>query len=643
MRGIRRTVASLVPWLAVCVAPEIAGAQHIAVDRARCRRRRPCSTGPNYSIGSNLGKQVGGNLFQSFGLFGLTQGETATFSGPATVTNIIGRVTGGTQSSIDGTITSAIPKANLYLINPSGVVFGPNATVNVSGSFYASTGDYIRMSDGARFQATNPGGSTFSAAAPTAFGFLNTAPPAITFNGSTLAVNPGQTLGLVGGPVTIDNGATLAAPSGTIHVTSAAGTGEVPVDPTNVSALTVASFGAVSIAGGSTLDVSDPVGKTSGGSIYIKSGTLTISDGGFLDGTNYGTGAGGVISLYGASQIALSGGAVIHAPAIGSGSGANITLTTGSAGSISASAQGTTLSGNVLVDVGNGVGASGAAGSLTVTTGTLSLTGDAIFGSDAQGSGNAGPISITANSITIDGTASSSVSPLTGIRSVTLAGAANAADITVNTGTLTIRGNGEIVTNTFGAGNAGHVSVAVTGDLSIDATGATVSTGIGSVASPGSTGNAGDITITAASLSMVGSSSVLLPSPAAVGSNPFAGLSAQTFSSGNGGSISLNLGGGPLAMSNGAVISSSTSGTGQGGALDIAAQGSLLMRGAGTAITASSTGSGDAGSIMVSGLNLKIGGGAAISTEAATANGGNIALAVGDFLYLVDSEITTSV
>ncbi len=244
-----------------------------------------------------------------------------TFSGPTTVSNIIGRVTGGTASSIDGAIKSTITGANLYLINPAGIVFGPNATVNVSGSFHASTADYIRMSDGARFQATNPDGSTLSAAPPAAFGFLNAAPPAITVNGSTLGVNPGQSLGLVGGPVTISGGATLTAPSGTIHVTSAAGTGEVPVDPTNVSALTVATLGPVSIAGSSTLDVSDFVGKTSGGSIFVNSGTLTIADGSFLDGTNYGTGLGGQISLFGASQIALSNGAAIHASATASGRG----------------------------------------------------------------------------------------------------------------------------------------------------------------------------------------------------------------------------------------------------------------------------------------------------------------------------------
>jgi hypothetical protein len=70
-----------------------AQAQHISIDG----RLSPAQTlvGPSYSIGANLGKQVGGNLFHSFGIFGLATGESATFSGPATVTNVIGRVTGG--------------------------------------------------------------------------------------------------------------------------------------------------------------------------------------------------------------------------------------------------------------------------------------------------------------------------------------------------------------------------------------------------------------------------------------------------------------------------------------------------------------------------------------------------------------------
>jgi filamentous hemagglutinin family protein len=238
----------------------VGSAQHITIDG----RLSPAQTlvGPNYTIGANLGKQVGSNLFHSFGQFSLSHTpvpQSASFTSTGStgpISNVIGRVTGGNQSNINGAIVSAIPGANLYLINPSGIVFGPNATVNVSGSFHAATADYLKMSDGAKFQATKPDGSTLSAASPAAFGFLTAAPAQISVNGSTLGPVPG-TLGLVGGPVSITR-ATLSAPAGTIHVTSAAGTGEVPVDPRNASALTVTSFGPVAVMDGSKLDVSNP-------------------------------------------------------------------------------------------------------------------------------------------------------------------------------------------------------------------------------------------------------------------------------------------------------------------------------------------------------------------------------------------------
>src|SRR3954452_18743233 len=214
----------------VLVLP-LAGArgQGVTVDG----RLSPAQTlvGPNYAIGANLGRQVGGNLFHSFGAFGLKSGETATFSGPATVNNVIGRVTGGAQSSIDGTVRSTMPGANLYLINPAGVVFGPTARVDVSGSFHASSADYLRFQDGARFQATNPDASTLTSAPPVAFGFLTPNPrPVRVENGANLGIAAGGTLGLVGGPVTISGGV-LQAPGGTVHLTSAAGPGEVSVDP----------------------------------------------------------------------------------------------------------------------------------------------------------------------------------------------------------------------------------------------------------------------------------------------------------------------------------------------------------------------------------------------------------------------------
>src|SRR4051812_19721586 len=77
--------------------------------------------GPNFAIGSGLGRQVGKNLFHSFSTFNIKQGETATFSGPGNVGNVIARVTGGQPSAIAGTLGCSIPDANLYLVNPAGV------------------------------------------------------------------------------------------------------------------------------------------------------------------------------------------------------------------------------------------------------------------------------------------------------------------------------------------------------------------------------------------------------------------------------------------------------------------------------------------------------------------------------------------
>ena len=95
-----------------------AAAQSITIDGTLS----PAQTlsGPSYTIGASLGKQVGANLFQSFGRFGLAAGESATFTGPAGIANIIGRVTGGSPSNINGAIVSQIIGANLFLINPFG-------------------------------------------------------------------------------------------------------------------------------------------------------------------------------------------------------------------------------------------------------------------------------------------------------------------------------------------------------------------------------------------------------------------------------------------------------------------------------------------------------------------------------------------
>ncbi|MDM8558778.1 filamentous hemagglutinin N-terminal domain-containing protein, partial [Candidatus Parabeggiatoa sp. HSG14] len=115
--------------------------------------------GPDYLIGADLGQQMEGNLFHSFQDFNLNSLESATFSGPNSVQNILSRVTGGNPSNIDGLIRSTIPNADFYFLNPNGIMFGPNAQLDVQGSFHASTADYLRLGDGGRFDARYPSDS----------------------------------------------------------------------------------------------------------------------------------------------------------------------------------------------------------------------------------------------------------------------------------------------------------------------------------------------------------------------------------------------------------------------------------------------------------------------------------------------------
>ena len=179
-------------------------------------------SGNLYNI--NGGTIKGTNQFHSFGQFSVGTGDIASFNGPAnaTIQNILSRVTGGTRSEIDGTLRSTISGANLYLLNPSGILFGPNAQLDVSGSFHATTADYIGLADGVRFNAVpSSADNLLTTAPPAAFGFLTSNPAPIDVQAgvfdfdarftNVLQVPAGKTLSFVGGPINI--GAAPEAPS----------------------------------------------------------------------------------------------------------------------------------------------------------------------------------------------------------------------------------------------------------------------------------------------------------------------------------------------------------------------------------------------------------------------------------------------
>jgi hypothetical protein len=418
-------------------------------------------------------------------------------------------VTGGNPSSIDGKIQSNIAGANLYLINPSGVVFGPNATINVTGSFHASTADYLKLKDGAKFQATNPDDSTLSAALPAAYGFLTARPAALTVNGSTLGPVQG-TLGLIGGPVSITGAATLSAPAGTIHVTSAAGTGEVAVDPRNTAASTVSSFGPVDIKSGSHLNRAD----LGGGSVFIRSGALTI-DASEINADNSGSGPGGQLMLQADTQITVSSRSNIHALAQASGVGADIHIRTAPGGSIALDSSTVTV----------GSLAAGNSGQLSVAGGQLSLTHGAALTSTTQRSGSGGPITVTADAILLDGGVALDQS--TGIFSTT-SGVASGGSITIVAGNLTLHNGAGVLAQSLGTGASGEVEVKASGLLTVDS-----GASLGTMAS--ADGNSGDVSVAVAGPVTIDMSVGALPSI-------LQGIASLTTGSGNAGNIAVTAG-----------------------------------------------------------------------------------------------------
>ncbi|HHB92044.1 MAG TPA: filamentous hemagglutinin N-terminal domain-containing protein, partial [Thioploca sp.] len=174
-------------------------------------------SGTDFQITPDLGQQHGTNLFHSFQDFNLNSLETATFSGSDNVNNIISRVTGGNPSNIDGLIRSTIPNANFYFLNPYGIIFGSDAKLDISGSFHASTADYLRLIGNGRFDVRNPNDSLLTTAPVESFGFLTNLPAPINIQNSKLYVAKNQTLSLIGGELNINGDMSLNDETDNFH------------------------------------------------------------------------------------------------------------------------------------------------------------------------------------------------------------------------------------------------------------------------------------------------------------------------------------------------------------------------------------------------------------------------------------------
>src|SRR5579883_1920265 len=130
------------------------------------------------------------NLFHSFSSFNIGAGQSVYFQNPNGIRNIISRVTGGSPSNIEGTLGVSGGTANLFLLNPNGILFGGNARLDVGGSFVATTATAIQFGTQGVFSSSAPTSPRLLTVNPSAFWF-NQAVHGAIINRSTIPLNAG--------------------------------------------------------------------------------------------------------------------------------------------------------------------------------------------------------------------------------------------------------------------------------------------------------------------------------------------------------------------------------------------------------------------------------------------------------------------
>jgi filamentous hemagglutinin family protein len=448
-------------------------------------------------------------------------GGAAIFNNAPDVVNIFSRVTGGSISSIDGLI-QANGSANLFLINPAGIIFGSNASLNIGGSFIGSTAQSFKFSDGTEFSTVNPAPPLLTINVPIGLQ-MGPEPGAITVQNTGhrmqfiqdanlqpanapigLSIALGQTLALIGGAVNLDGGI-LRAPSGHLELGSAQGsivginttTAQWKFDYSHIQ-----QFGNIQLLHQSLVETSGaPAGSMNfqGRNIEVKdgSGALLVNQGShnsghltlhasqslemknpgtygfdhsFLWADNNSTGLGGNL-LISAPHILLQDGAIIGARNFKIGKTGNIVVDAASTLEFTGYSPTPVSSGLNNFNFGSGLG-----GDIQVNTGSLKLSNAGVILNSARGVGNGGNVIVNAaQQIEIVGQPLINLNPSGIIVSTFRQG--NTGQLTISTPKLTLLEGGAVITSTLGRGNGGNAIVNVSQEILVSGVGKGTGTG----------------------------------------------------------------------------------------------------------------------------------------------------------------------
>ncbi|BAZ71037.1 MAG: filamentous hemagglutinin N-terminal domain-containing protein [Pelatocladus maniniholoensis HA4357-MV3] len=555
------------------------------------------------------GTQAGSNLFHSFQEFSVPTGREAFFNNAAGIQNIINRVTGASVSNIDGLIR-ANGTANLFLINPNGIIFGPNASLNIGGSFVGSTASSIKFADGISFD-TQPSRTEplLTVSVPVGLGF-GTNPGDIRIKGdsqgirkssnlidtsSGLRVQPNQTLGLVGGDISLE-GATIKTAGGRIELGSVGENSLVSINPINKGF----SFGYESTSNYRDIQLSqqaavDASGK-GGGDIQVIGRQITLSDGSQIENSTLENQAGGTFIVTGLESVELNG--------------------------ISSQTNQTALGAQVYPR------ASGTGSNLSINTEKFLVRNGAQVDISTYGQGAAGSLTISANEVVeLSGVSEYSYSALYALNFPT--GTGNSGNLTIKTGRLLVRDGANIFTGTLTSGLGGNLEIfareiEVSG-MALDKFPST----IGASAEPRATGSSGNVTLSTQHLIV----------------RDGAFISTGTSGRGRGGNLSIRadsieLKGGSSSIFGKGGLSAESRGIGESGNLTIETR--HLSADNGAQVTVRNSGTGNAGFLQINADSIKLTNTGSITAATSAGEGGNITIHADTLAALENSKITAN-
>ncbi|MDX2240019.1 MAG: filamentous hemagglutinin N-terminal domain-containing protein [Leptolyngbyaceae cyanobacterium bins.302] len=627
------------------------------------------------------GSARGSNLFHSFQRFSLPNAtDAAGFVITPAIQNVITRVTGQGNafvSNINGTIatidsTGALTPANFFLLNPNGIIFGPNATLLVGGSFLATTVDRMQFQDGTVFNTRDPV-PLLTVSVPTGLQ-VGQSPGSIQ---SAMQISAGANglftdVALIGGEVILD-GSFIISPGRRVEIGGLSeGTVGLNVnDGLSLSFPGNASRSNVTLQNGSVVDVI----AAQGGAIAITGQNIGIDGSLLLSGIlgNSGNVQAGDITLNATNQLTIAGtssvlpnSAIINAVLPNSvGNGGNVQITAGSllmddSASVLVNTTGEGNAGNVFVQARDRVTlnntstiqsnvtqtGAGQGGNIQIVADNIALNSASQIQSLSAGQGNSGNVRLDARDrITISGRLANGASGI--VTSILATGIGQGGTLQLSSGTLELTDGAQLQAASEGRGDAGDIVIDVRDRVLFNA-GAALSLTLG-------VGNAGTIRIAANTLELLAFESTLQSSTIGIGnagnivlnirdrvtfdnSNVVSAVDREAVGQGGDIQISTNV----LEVKNRTQLNASTFGRGNAGNILIDARDRVSLDGADVVSYVQDGGLGDGGIIQISTKTFTANNQTGLNTlTAGTGNAGGVVIQASDQILFDDSFITS--